>query len=171
MPTTKIYEGDELLLVLRKRMHYDPATGLFTRILTTGSGSIAGSEPGTVDAHGYRVIRIGARVYKAHRLAWLYMTGNLPESEIDHIDGVRGNNTWKNLREVDRSTNMRNRRHASAGGTSKLLGVSWNKQKRKYIAQIKTNDGVKYLGQFDSEVEAHSIYVLSKQKFHVGAVL
>ena len=171
MPTTKIYEGCELIRVLRQRMSYDPESGRFTRLITTGSGSIAGSEPGHIDAYGYRVIRIGARIYKAHRLAWLYVTGRLPYLDIDHVDGIRSNNCWSNLREVDRKINTRNRRAASTGSTSKLLGVSWNKQKQKYIAQIKTDLGVKYLGQFNNETEAHAVYTSAKFEHHPGAVL
>jgi hypothetical protein len=90
------------LLVL---FSYDPDTGLFTRLVTTGSRSQAGEIAGSKDSQGYWQISINHRVHRAHRLAWLYMMGEWPDAEIDHRDLNRSNNRWSNLRPATRAQN------------------------------------------------------------------
>lgn len=51
--------------------------------------------------HGYH--------YKASRLAWLYMTGEWPKYEMDHINHVKDDNRWVNLRDVTPAENCANR--------------------------------------------------------------
>jgi hypothetical protein len=64
-------------------------------------GAIAGARNG----RGYHQIRIGGRPYSASRLAWLYMTGKWPNSEISYINGKPSDTRWANLREVTSSQN------------------------------------------------------------------
>jgi len=87
---------------LKDILHYDPVTGLFERY---GNYSKCGSK----SYQGYILIGIGRKSYYAHRLAWLYMTGNWPSNEIDHINRIRDDNRWENLRKADRSLQNRNR--------------------------------------------------------------
>ncbi len=156
---------------LRAMFSYDSDTGKFTRLVRTASSQKAGDEPGGIDAHGYRVMRIGKKIYKAHRLAILYVTGQMPPADVDHIDGNRANNAFSNLRCADRRTNAENHRKAHSHSKTGLIGASFNKQKAKYVAQIKTAGGLKYLGQFDSAPEAHAAYVSAKRIYHQGNTL
>lgn len=74
---------------LKELLHYEPETGVFTWKVDSrdgGRGHRSGDTAGTL-AQGYTVIRVGKVVYKAHRLAWLYVHGSFPEHEIDHVDG------------------------------------------------------------------------------------
>jgi len=87
---------------LKDVLHYDPITGIFTRY---GNYTKCGSE----SYQGYILIGIGSKVYYAHRLAWLYMTGGWPANEIDHKNRIRNDNRWENLRKADRSLQNRNR--------------------------------------------------------------
>jgi HNH endonuclease len=57
------------------------------------------------NGRGYHQIRIGGRPYSASRLAWLYMTGKWPNSEISYINGKPSDTRWANLREVTSSQN------------------------------------------------------------------
>jgi HNH endonuclease len=97
---------------LRELMTYHPETGMFTYLVTRSPRALAGMHvAGSLNAVGYFVITIDRRHYTAHRLAWLWMTGEWPKHEIDHIDEVRTNNVWSNLRDVTRRLNLLNRRN------------------------------------------------------------
>ena len=80
---------------LRQILHYNPDTGVFTWIRKpryAGSGEQAGS----YSTKGYRRVKIGVTSYRAHRLAWFYMTGQWPVDQIDHINGIPDDNRFSN---------------------------------------------------------------------------
>ena len=88
---------------LLEDFEYNPITGLFVRKTSKGkwkSGEIAGG----IDVHGYVKIRVKNLKYAAHRLAFLYMTGEIPNM-IDHINRIKSDNRWENLRACDASEN------------------------------------------------------------------
>lgn len=154
---------------LREILIYDPATGLFRRRASSLGCSTKrelGSRP---DSGGYAVVvLLGAR-YRAHRLAWLYMTGEWPLS-VDHINGVRSDNRWSNLREADNKLNTENaRRPRSSNVSCGVLGVT--RSGSRFIAQIKSNGRHHYLGSFDDATSAHAAYVAAKRVLHVGCTL
>jgi hypothetical protein len=107
-------------MLIKEILHYDPETGVFTWKISRGrvrAGEIAGYIHKT---DGYR--RIGAEEWglkKASRLAFLYMTGNWPENQIDHINGVRSDDRWSNLRNATHGENLRN-------GNKRLMNVHKN---------------------------------------------
>jgi len=100
-------------------------------------------------------IRIGinAKLYKAHSLAWIYMTGEIPRQITDHINHNTSDNRWINLRAVSHADNLRNmsRRKDNASGAT---GVDWSKAKRKWRARIKVNGVDLHIGFFDRLVDA-----------------
>lgn len=108
---------------------------------------------GTFDKDGYRVIKIDRKSYKAHRLAWLIVSGSWPVYEIDHKDGNRSNNAWTNLREATHAQNSRNYK-TPVNNTSGIKGVYWHKECRKWMAKITVNAKLKHLGVFDTIEEA-----------------
>lgn len=152
---------------LRELLDYDPETGLFTRkIVRTSRGT------GWPDKMGYLYIMVDAKTHSVHRLAWLYMTGEWPMHEIDHIDGDKANNRFANLRDIPRSANMQNEVRARITSTSGYAGVSFRKDRGKWIATIRTGPRGKIksrrLGSFDSAEEAHLAYLEAKRKEHPG---
>ena len=138
---------------LKGLLDYDPLTGIFTWVKAQ-RGLRVGDKAGYLGSEGY--IRIGAygKLYMAHRLAWLYMTGKFPENQIDHINRVGDDNRISNLRDVKQSVNSRNAK-MSKTNTSGVNGVSWLKCRKKWQVQIRADGKLKYLGLYaDLELAA-----------------
>jgi len=89
-----------------------------------------------------------------------------PEDDIDHIDGNGLNNTKSNLREVNQRINQSNRKYHRDG---KLVGCSYDKTRDKWFANIRINGKTKYLGRYDTEQEAHNVYLKSKEVLENGS--
>jgi len=120
--------------------HYDPATGLLTwEVNSTKDFSQIGKQAGSLDVHGYRQVKFLGKMCKGHRLIWLYMTGEWPAKQIDHKDGVRSNNRWGNLRLATGHQNNQNQHNPRTDNTSGFLGVSYNKNAKKFSAKIGVN--------------------------------
>ncbi len=131
---------------LRELLHYNPETGVFTRLKTRHS-SLVGTQAGSVNkALGYQVISVDAKPKYAHRLAWLYMTGQDPAGEVDHINGDRADNRWSNLRDVPKLVNMQNNRKARAHNATGLQGV--RKSGSRWESMIGHQKRQHYLGSF-----------------------
>lgn len=130
---------------LRRILHYSPDTGIFTRLVSKG-GRKVGESAGHFRYDGYSQIKIEGYMYLSHRLAWLYMMGEFPE-EIDHINHVRNDNRWINLREASSQENAQNQsmRNTNKSG---FTGVSWHKASNKWQADICVGYKGKYLGVF-----------------------
>ena len=114
---------------------------------------------GSVDHYGYRVIKIKGKIYKTHRLIWLYVHGKFPDNHIDHVNGIKDDNRIENLRDVSRQENLRNAAKYK-NNTSGHLGVSWNTRSDKWNAQIKVDGKNKHLGFFnilEDAVEARKL--------------
>lgn len=140
---------------LRELLHYNSATGDFTRLLsvTNARGGRVGDRPRAIDAHGYHQLSVDGKLYKAHRLAWFYMTGAWPTNDIDHINGIRTDNRFSNLREATRQENLRNTSLRS-DNSSGVKGVSWDKHRSRWRSYIIVNGKQKALGYFHSKGEA-----------------
>ena len=141
---------------VREFLHYDPDTGVFTRRISRGrwrSGTIAGSS----HSEGYWMIRLNGASCLAHRLAWIYMTGEWPKADIDHINMIRSDNRIANLREASRSENNANTGHRKSNKTG-LKGASFESFTGRYKAQIKKGGVLHTIGRFDTPEEAHKAY-------------
>lgn len=131
---------------LKKRCFYDPIKGRFF-YHTGGRGRRDNLEMGGLDAHGYGQVNIRGTVYKEHHLVWLYMTGEWPKHQIDHINHQRRDNRLENLRCVDNMENHLNR-PMQKNNTSGFVGVALCKRTGRYEAYI-TSSGLRIrLGRF-----------------------
>jgi len=140
---------------LRALIHYDPETGEFRWLRRMNPKVPAGRTAGTLTRDGYRVIAIKGRNYRAHRLAWLYVTGKWRSQMIDHRDGNPSNNCWSNLRRATRSQNCANR-GVPRNNTCGLKGVS--RDGPRWRATIHRKGRRHYLGNFPTPQAAHAAY-------------
>ena len=150
--------------ILKQNLFYDKYTGLFSRLKSarlSNNGFV-----GSIQTHGYRAISVNSKLYRAHRLAWLYVYGEFPKKQIDHINGNRDDNRIDNLREVTVSENACNKRNPQ--GSNQYLGVTKKKCKNKYkwCARIMINKKAKHIGYFDSVEDARNAYLLAKSHYH-----
>lgn len=154
---------------LKEMLSYDENTGEFRWVKypyqhTHLVGRIAGSNKG----RGYIRIVIDTEKHYAHRLAWLYVYGELPDKTIDHIDGNTSNNRVENLRCVGHTENMRNmKRHST--NTSGVTGVTWNKERCKWVAQIHIFGKGINLGRFDDKHDAIAARELANKQYNFHA--
>lgn len=145
---------------LLELLSYEPETGIFRWLESRGRvsvGQIAGSLKDTPDS-GYILIRIDGETYRAHRLAWLYVNDKWPPNDIDHINGIRHDNRFCNLREATRSENLANSRLRSCS-TSGLKGAYWEKRRLCWYSNITFMMKNEFLGYFSTAEEAHAAYV------------
>jgi hypothetical protein len=154
---------------LRELLHYSPETGVFTNI-SRRKKIVLGSIAGSLDQEsGYWMIGLDRRRYYAHRLAWLYMTGEWPAQMIDHLDGNRANNAFANLRDAERAINQQNMRRPMPGTASGLLGAF--KKRDHWESKVRAFGRVIRLGSFDTAEEAHAAYLQAKRKYQPGCTI
>lgn len=103
-------------------LRYDPETGIIIRMVRTSSYAKMDEPAGCVGKNG-------------HHLAWLLMTGEWPAHEIDHRNGDRSNNKWRNLRAATSSQNKQNRR-LTPSNKSGVKGVCWARREGRWRASI-----------------------------------
>lgn len=157
---------------LRELLRYEPLSGVFTWLVKPCQNRSIGDVAGNVNECGYRRIRINRMNYLEHRLAWLYMTGDWPMEQIDHINMQRSDNRFSNLRDVTKSVNMQNIKTARPRNSTGLLGVSLApNSKSKFCAQIQVNKKSKFLGTYATAEDAHAAYVAAKRILHAGNTL
>lgn len=115
------------------------------------------------------MVKIDGCKVMAHRIAWLIYFGHWPDGDIDHINGDRSDNRIINLRDVSRTINLQNRRSPQSTNATGYLGV--HRDKRRYVAQIKTPDRNIRIGTFRTPEEAHAAYINAKRELHEGNTL
>lgn len=128
---------------LKELVTYDPSTGTLVWN-STGKGRRKDKTAGKPDSGGYLRLCIDGSRYRVHRLAFLYMTGEWPQGEVDHINGVRTDNRWANLRRASRTQQGRNMKKFNTN-TSGVVGVHWVKPRRLWSARIVVNYECKVL--------------------------
>ncbi len=139
---------------LKELVYYSPETGTFTWAKSRPACRL-GDECGRISISGYHEIGILGRLWRSNRLAFLYMTGEMPPDhlDVDHINRIPTDNRWANLRIATRSQNMANT-SLDPRNTSGASGVTWDKARQKWRAQLRVNGRKTNLGRFDTREEA-----------------
>lgn len=148
---------------LQSIFNYNPETGIFTWVKPRPKiqvGQVAGY---LHKKSGYYYIGLNLKRYKLHRLAWLYVYGNLPKV-IDHIDGNPANNKINNLRSCNMQQNSCNQK-LRKDNTTGVKGLRLAKH-GKWRAFITYNKIKKHLGYFDDFFEACCVMYAARNKYH-----
>lgn len=161
--------------VILRAMDYDPETGIFTWKIRSDvsrqgwNTRYASKEAGEIYGRGY--VRVSLKIndkkyrYLAHILAWVVMTGNLPENILDHRNTNKADNKWKNIREATTSQNSQNQGIIKTN-TSGYRGVGWFKPKGKWRARLIYLGTEYHLGYFSSKEEAVKVYEDKAKELH-----
>lgn len=149
----------------RQLLDYNPQTGALSWKVQHRHASSDG-KAGCPERKGcaHRVIRIDGELYQAHRVIWLWMMGHWPANEIDHIDGDGLNNRWSNLREATSSQNKQNTRLRIDNSTG-YRGVTFDKNRMRYIARVYIGGTARHLGRFDTAKEAADAAQMARLKY------
>ena len=146
------YNPDAGILIWRSRSpdtFINPGDYSKDRVCSAWNARHAGKVAGRIDSQGYVIIFINKTSFKAHRLAWLHVYGELPDGMvIDHRDQNRSNNCIANLRLATLSQNKMN--SSSCTNTTGVRGVHWYKKYGLWVAHVRINGKQKTLGYFDS---------------------
>jgi hypothetical protein len=159
---------------VKELLSYDPESGTLTwkrraetdRFTRAWNTRRADKLAGTVNNHGRLIVSILGRLYSAHRLMWLLMMGEWPDThlDIDHKDGNPGNNRWSNLRLATDSENKANTK-LRVDNRVGLKGVGLDKRDGRYQARIRIRGRRFYIGRFATAEEAHAAFVATAQRY------
>lgn len=150
---------------LKELLSYDKDTGIFTWAIS-GRKIYIGKIAGSKNNLGYVLIEIDGKKHRAHRLAWLYMTGSFPKDQIDHINGIKHDNKFVNLRESTQAKNVQNIRKPTKNNTTGYLGVCFNKRNNNFVASIRFNGKQKTIGYYKNAELAYEAYLNAKRETH-----
>lgn len=135
-------------------LSYDKVSGkLFWKVHRAPQRPI-GSEAGTRGGNsGYVQVMINGKLFVGHRLAWAIVYGAWPEADIDHVNGIRHDNRWVNLRAASNMENTWNVRKSRNPKSSIYKGVSFHKLTGKWMAYVCKGGKMNHLGLFQTEEE------------------
>lgn len=136
---------------------YDYETGVFTNIKNRANNKVKANSVATVvGSDGYLYLSVNYKKYSAHRVAWLYMYGELLKY-IDHINGIVDDNRICNLREATNQQNAFNSKIQS-NNTSGYKGVSWDNLLNNWRARASLNGKTIHLGSYENILDAARAY-------------
>jgi hypothetical protein len=131
---------------IKKLIKYDPLTG-YVIFLSTNERKV------TKTKKEYNLIYLLGKTYIEHRIIWVYMTGSHPRGQIDHINGIRDDNRFKNLRDVTNQENHRNKTLLS-NNKSGVTGVAWSQLRNTFRSSITVDLKHVHLGYFNNLLDA-----------------
>ena len=149
---------------LKQLLDYNPETGIFIWKVKRRP-ILIGSKAGCLNKKDkYLYIKINGIKYAAHRLAWIYIHGEIAHNlQIDHINGCGVDNRLINLRLATCSQNQHNSK-LSIKNTSGFKGVYWSKKSNKWTTSIHLNGKQHNLGMFAEHDKASAIAAVMKAR-------
>ena len=149
---------------LKEILYYNQDTGEFFWKISPRYDVNVGDKAG-YNHNGYTRLTIKCKKYLTHRLAWLYVYGEFPTGDIDHIDNNRNNCKINNLRIANKSNNVHNRK-IQANNTSGVKGVLWSKAAKKWMVRVGINNDRMYFGVWEDLEFAELVAQEARAKYH-----
>lgn len=146
----------------RVRELFDYEDGCLYNKISRSSKSLEGSKAGNPRVDGYIQLCIDQKMYRLHRVIWLWHYGYLPENSLDHINNIKDDNRVENLREVSAQCNAINS-DEPRNNSSGIRGIYFNPKQNRWVAQIKVNQRKIYLGQSSCKLEAACLRLAAEQ--------
>lgn len=142
---------------------YNPETGVLLWRNPTSLRVAIGDPVGTMASNGRRYVAVDSVKHLAHRIAWLYVHGKLPEENLAARNGNYDDLRLSNLMPQS-FVDTANKNSLRNTNTSGFRGVIWDKNKGKWRAEI-TRDYLRVqIGRFDTKEEAHEAYVIAQRQ-------
>jgi hypothetical protein len=149
---------------LKQLLRYEPETGLFIWIGSRSNRVANGTVVTCTNTAGYIVVRLDGKLYRAARLAFLYMTGSWPKDEADHKNGITADDRWDNLRDA---TSQQNKQNRTVRYDNQLLSKGIHQlPSGNFNAHIKHNYQSINLGTFKTLEEAVNARKTAEAKYH-----
>jgi uncharacterized protein YeaC (DUF1315 family) len=115
-----------------------------------------------VQKNGYLAVGLtkegSIKTFKVHQLVAVVFLNHDPSGTkliVDHINNNKKDNCLQNLQLISQRENSSKDKK---GGTSEFVGVCWDKQNKKWRAQIAISGKRIHLGCFNNEIEASEAY-------------
>jgi len=140
---------------LKELLYYNKQFGIFVwkkRNNNAWNARHEGKIAGSINSNGYAHLRINRVAYYNHRLALLYVDGVMPPQDVDHINGDKTDNSYKNLRYATRAINAKNTKLRTKSKTG-ISGVS-ETLSGKWIVYVWENYKKIFLGTHDCFFDA-----------------
>jgi len=128
---------------IRLLFDYDPSTGVFVRLNTNHHRK----HVGTLTPFGHRQIRVDGVLTMAHRMAWAYVYGEWPPTNLDHINGKPDDNRIENLRLATPKQNQENVK-LRTDNSSGVRGVNWNARMKQWAVRVQHHKERIFIGYF-----------------------
>lgn len=149
---------------LKELVSYCPETGVMSLLKPRkGARRQIGEALGSLK-NGYLETQLDLKRYYIHRLAFVYMTGSLPNGIADHRDRDRLNNKWANLRDIQNKDNALNSELPRSHGTLGVRGVY--RRGDRFCAKIVCRGKQYHLGIFTTLEAASIAYQTAKPSIH-----
>ncbi len=148
---------------VRHLLDYDPVTGTLIWKNPTSARVAEGGQAGVLASNGRRYVNIDNKRYLAHRLIWFYTHGQWPSVNLSAKNNDYDDLRLENYVELTAGETAR-RGGVRSTGKSGIRGVSWDKEKKKWMAHITKDYRSITVGRFHTKEEAQAARERAEQE-------